>query len=112
MTRGELSESASFSERGKGPGLSQPSQEVLVWWFLIAASFPISYYAFGIKTTNTKAGFRRVKLCSTYLVASFISYVMWLLAFRPTYVLAELSPFGGFLLAVIFPWVLGLKKRG
>jgi len=91
--------------------LSQAVAELVLWWVLIGASFPFSYYTFRAGATNMRGAYRRIKLCSTFLVGSFISYVMWLLVFRPGSSLVEFSPFLGFLLAVVFPWLLGLRRR-
>ncbi|MEM2904850.1 MAG: hypothetical protein QW057_04875 [Candidatus Bathyarchaeia archaeon] len=96
---------------GKGVRLSLGVLGTPFWWILIIASFPVSYYSFGTRPANVRVPARRQKWASMYLVGSFISYVLWLLAFRPGSGLFELSPFAGFLIAVLFPWALGLRKK-
>lgn len=96
---------------GAGWSLTTLGWEVFVWWALIAVSFPISYYVFRRKVMSTRAAYRKVRLYTVYLLGSFISYVLWVLTFQPGERLADLTPFGGFLLAVLFPWILGLRKK-
>jgi len=43
-------------------------------------------------------------------MATFITYLIWLLLYKTGYMLFDYSPLAGFALTAVYPWIIALRE--
>ena len=81
----------------------------VIWWLVVACSLAVSHYAVTYKGGKAKK-IRLLRFSSGFFMATFITYLIWLLLYKTGYMLFDYSPLVGFALTAAYPWIIALRE--
>lgn len=81
----------------------------VTWWLVVACSLSVSHYAVTYKGEKSKK-IRMLRFSSGLFMATFISYLIWLLLYKTGYILFDYSPMVGFAITAVYPWIVALRE--